>query len=292
VSLDDRSKERRASLWLPTLGIALATPFLVWFAVGDVSFGGPGRLGNFHELGPYTVGPESGYVVGGVAAVVALVAFAVLVLRTREGAVNWWWWAAVVILAGAGSVGAIGWRVATAGVVGANIGGGFALILGPLMIAGLLVLAVWLAYVAGQESARSGKGSGRRHALRWAWLLTVAALLVAPGLYAVEGALFRYERALSKPSDVGPGLISPRQYADVRSGQTQAAVQKTLWPEFSGWDDEYFPRHYPTPTAGLVCDDYLNGEYTIAYRFCFRDGVLVSKASEEHDPSGATDHRK
>lgn len=230
--------------------------------------------------------------VGGVAAVIALVAFGVLVVRTREGVVNGWSWAVVVTLAGAGSVGAVGWRVATAGVGGANIGGGFALILGPLMIAGLLVLGVWLAFVAGRESASSGSGEGRRHALRWAWLLTVAGLLVAPGLYVAEDALFRYERALSKPSDVGPGLISPRQYADVRSGQTQAAVQKRLGPQFSGWDDQYFPRHYPTPIAGLLCDDYLNGEYTIAYRFCFRKGVLVSKASEEHDPSGATDHRE
>ena len=256
----------------------------MWFAIGDVS------TGDYHVFGPYNVGPSSGYYVG-VAAVIALAAIGALVAKARQGALNPWWWGVVVTLVVAGSVGAFGWRVATAGVGGANIGGGFALIVGPVVIAGLLVAAVWFAFVAGQEAGPSGS-TGRRDALRWAWLLTVAALLVAPGLYAVEDALFRYERALSKPSDVGPGLISPRQYADVRSGESHAAVQARFGPEFSGWDDEYFPQHYPTPAPGLLCDDYLNGEYTIAYRFCFRNGVLVSKAREEHDPSGATDHRK
>jgi hypothetical protein len=283
MSKDDPKKGRRQFRLLPIVGIALATPFLVWFAIGDVSFGGPGRVGLFHEFGPYQVGPESGYLVGGLAALVALAALGVLVVDTSRGVVSWWWWAAVVTAAGAGAVGAFGWRVATAGVVGANIGGGFALVVGPVVIAGMLVVAVWFAFVAGNEDASSGRGAGRRHALRWAWVLTVTALLVAPGLYAVEGALFRYERMLNKPSDVGPGLISPRQYADVRSGQTQAAVQKRLGPQFSGWDDQYFPRHYPHPAPGLLCDDYLNGDYTIAYRFCFRRGVLISKASEENE---------
>lgn len=59
MSKDDPVKGRRASQWLPTAGIALATPFLVWFAIGDY-YGGP-----VYRFGPYQVGPEFGYVVGG-----------------------------------------------------------------------------------------------------------------------------------------------------------------------------------------------------------------------------------
>jgi hypothetical protein len=57
-------------LWLPTAGIAFATPFVVWFATGDVS------TNDFYEFGSYDVGPSSVYVVGGVAAVVALMPLA------------------------------------------------------------------------------------------------------------------------------------------------------------------------------------------------------------------------
>ena len=45
VSKDVRVMERRAFRLLPTAGIALATPFLVWFAIGDRSFRGTGGVG-------------------------------------------------------------------------------------------------------------------------------------------------------------------------------------------------------------------------------------------------------
>jgi hypothetical protein len=191
-------------------------------------------------------------------------------------------WAVAVILAGAGSVGASGWRVLTAGVVGANIGGGLVLLWGPLVIAGLLVVAVRFAVTAGQESAPSGRRAGRRQARKWAGLLTRAALLVAPALYAVEYALTQYQYTVPQHDDM-VGLITPRQYADVRPGQTQAAVQKRLGPKLLDLDFKGFPPqavpHFP-PTPGLVCDHYLDNDYTIYYRFCFRRGVLVSKASD------------
>lgn len=161
---------RRASRLLPTAGVALATPILAWFAIGDLSFS---KTAGYHLVGPYQVGPESGYVVGGVAAAVAAAAMGVLVLRTRQGIVDRRSWAVVATLAGAGTLGALGWRSVTAGVVGANIGGGFAALVFPLLIAGLLVGAVWLA------------GGGGRQRLWRTWLLTLAAVLVAPALYTV-----------------------------------------------------------------------------------------------------------
>jgi hypothetical protein len=116
MSEDDPVKGRRAPQWLPTAGIALATPFLVWFAIGE----SPTYAS--YRFGPYEVGPESGYVVGGMAAIVAVAAVAVLVIRTLRGVVGRSW-AVVVPLAMAGALGAAGWRLCTASYSGADIGG-------------------------------------------------------------------------------------------------------------------------------------------------------------------------
>jgi hypothetical protein len=168
---DRTAKERRTSLLLPTAGVALATPFLAWLVIGEVS------TGPAHELGPYHVGPESGFVVGGVAAMIAAAAISVLVIRMRQGVVDWRSWGVVAALAAAGAVGAYGWRVFTGGYSGAPLGVGFVWLLGPPLIAGLLVVAVWLA-----------RSTGRQR-LRRTWVLTLAAVLVAPTLYVFLGAL-------------------------------------------------------------------------------------------------------
>jgi hypothetical protein len=253
MSKDIPPKGRRASLWLATAGIAVGTPFLVWLAIGDLSFRGSGGVGLSHGYGPYQVGPESGFVVGGAAAVVAAVAVAVLVMLTRQGVADRRSCAVVAALAGAGSVGAAGWRVLTAEGGGANIGGGMVLLIGPVLIAGLLVLAVRLA------------GGGGRQSLRRTRLLTVAAALVVPALYAGVFALTLY--------DASAGFITARQYADVRIGQTRSAVHDRLGREGGDLTNIFFQ-----PTApGLLCDFYteINGNH--AFEFCFRAGVLVSK---------------
>lgn len=151
----------------------MATPFLAWFAIGEVS-DGPSR-----ELGPYHVGPESGYAVGGVAAMIAAAAIGVLVIRTRQGVVDWRSWGVVAALAAAGALGAYGWRVLTGSYTGAPLGVAFVWLLDPPLIAGLLVVAVWLA------------GGGGRQRLRRTWVLTLAAVLVAPALYVLLAALLR-----------------------------------------------------------------------------------------------------
>ncbi|HEX7538554.1 MAG TPA: hypothetical protein VF391_16310 [Dermatophilaceae bacterium] len=245
----------RVSLWLPGAGIALSTPFLVWFAIGDLS----SRGGFWHEFGPYDVGPESGYVVGGVAAVVALAASGVLVIRSRQGVVDWRSWAVVAALAGAGSLAAAGWRVLTAGVRGHSPAGFVAGIVVPVLVAGLLVAAVWLA------------GSGGRQPLRRTLSLTVAAVLVAPLLFTVQSVL-----SLRQTRD---GLITARQYAGVRICETRSVLREKLGHEARA-DFNVFP----PVAAGLQCDYYYDGDAAgpaapDAYQFCFRAGVLVSKGS-------------
>lgn len=54
----DELNGRHTSQWLPTAGIALATPFLVWFAIGDYSGGAAGwRLGTSSYGGADIGGP-------------------------------------------------------------------------------------------------------------------------------------------------------------------------------------------------------------------------------------------
>lgn len=252
-------RELRASQWLATAGLAFSTPFLVWFAIGDVSFRGTGGVGHSHGYGPYQVGPESGYVVGGTAAVVAAASVAALVIRTRQGAADKRSWTVVAALSMVGAVAAGGWRVLTAGGVGASIGGGFVLLVAPMLIAGLLSGAV--------EAA----GGGGRWSLRRTRLLMLTAWLVVPAIYAGSFALTTY--------DAAAGYITARQYADVRIGQTRSAVHEKLGREGAA---DFAMLDFPPVVPGLLCDYYVEvdgkpGPLAHAYQFCFREGVLVSK---------------
>jgi hypothetical protein len=257
MSKDDPVKGRRAHQWLPTAGITLATPFLVWFAIGE-----PPTYASY-TFGPYHVGPESGYVVGGAAALIAALSLGVLVIRAQQGVVERRSWAIVATLALAGALGAAGWRVGTSSYSGADIGGPVVLFFDPLLIAGLLVVAVWLA---------GGQGRWR---LRRTLLLTVAAVLVAPAMYATMYALSQY--------DADKGLISDRQYADVRIGETRSAVHEKLGREGS---DDFSVLDFPPEAPGLLCDYYVQRDPGVrrAYQFCFRAGVLVSKDSSVGQP--------
>jgi|GEM_PF-5561163 len=95
------------------------------------------------------------------------------------------------------------------------------------------------------------------------------------------GSVHRRERVVPAPAH----LASARRRAGrhhtppvrgVPAGQTRAAVQKRLGPKLPdvGYSD------FPPPPPGLLCDEYVDSDYIIAYRFCFRRGVLVSKASD------------
>lgn len=168
-------------------------------------------------------------------------------------------WGIAGALAVAGALGAAGWRVGTSSYGGADIGGPVVLFLGPLLIAGLLVTAVWLA------------GGGGRWRLRRTGVLTVAALLVVPAMCAAMYALSQY--------DAAKGLITAKQYVDVRIGQSRAAVHQELGREGT---DDFAMLDFPPVAPGLLCDycvevDEGGAPLSHAYQFCFRAGRLVSK---------------
>jgi uncharacterized membrane protein len=71
------------------------------------------------------------------------------------------WWAMLVPLAAAGFIAGAGWRVMTAGVIGANIGAGFVVFFGGPIVLVLLVWALALAVylLSGADHAKNSPSS-------------------------------------------------------------------------------------------------------------------------------------
>lgn len=116
------------------------TAVVTWWLVGDLSYTGPSSLGPGRDylVQPLNISSGAEQVIGSVAVAVIVGSCAVL-LRPRS-------WprrdprllAVLLPLLLAGVVLGWGWRVLTAGVVGANIGGGLVVFFGsPLVIAAL-----------------------------------------------------------------------------------------------------------------------------------------------------------
>ncbi len=106
---------------------------------------------------PWGIGDGVAAVVGGLALVLAGVGAAVLM----RGAMDRRWWGVLGPLVVVGLMVGVGWRVLTAGVVGANIGAGMLIIFGTPVAAGLLLWAVgrgvWLA-TRGHGGGNGGAG--------------------------------------------------------------------------------------------------------------------------------------
>lgn len=246
MSKDDHVNERRAFRWWPTSGIAFATPVLVWFSIGPQRRWGPNWL-----YGPYNVGPESGFVIAGPAALIAALSLVVLVMRTRRGVVGRSWAVSAPLVA-AGAVGAATWRLATSGYSGADIFGWLVLLLAPIFIVGLLIGAILIA------------GAFERWTRRRIWFLSGAAVLVAPAIFAVMGVLSSY--------DSSRGVATSREYDAVRIGQTRAQVHNIVGRE----DLTRLPNiDFPPSPPGLLCDYYETDKGSA--QFCFRSGTLISK---------------
>lgn len=249
----DQTRRLRAVPTPAAIGLALAAAPLTWWGVGPLGTGWPD-----HDLGPYHVSVGIEVAIGVVALAVAAasgVAIAASVRRPAPRAVGITTTALLVL---AGVVGAAGWRVATAGGTGANIGGGMVQLFGPTVIAGLLAAA------AVTEARR--RRARPLHAAAW----LVLAVLVAPLLYGAELAVHRYEQSV--------GVIGSDEYASVHVGQTHHDVRDRL-----GRPGEVVDWFFAPPPAGSVCDYYdAAGTDSGVYRICYRDGVVVNKQSSDH----------
>jgi hypothetical protein len=125
-------------------GLVTAVPVTTWWAVGDASPHVSGAL--TYDLGPYIMDPLLERTLGLSALAVTLLCLAILARATARHRLVARWWAALTPAVLAGVVAAMAWRAATAGFVGATIGGGvFALIGGGCLATVLLAAAVVVA---------------------------------------------------------------------------------------------------------------------------------------------------
>ncbi len=159
-----------------------------------------------------------------------------------------------------GATAAIGWRICTAGGVGANIGAGFVLLVGPVCAAGLVVGAVLFECAARQVRP---------------WLTTLLAglaLLTAPALWSGAIALSAY--------DQGRGVITAEDFARVQVGDPRDGVRSRL-----GSRGEVVDWFFPAPPEGSTCDYWsgalVNGS-SLQYRVCSAGGrVVVTEVSSD-----------
>jgi hypothetical protein len=114
-------------------------PVVAWWLIGDLSES-PGT--DYFMLRPLTLKLGSERISGALASVVAVVGLA-LVLRARWGRTALSVWDRALLLTLGAEVGAaFVYRVFTAGVRGANIGGGLLLLMGVPVVAFMLALAI------------------------------------------------------------------------------------------------------------------------------------------------------
>ena len=134
------------------LGLVLAVPVATWWLVGDLSTV-PVSAGRDYAFRPWPIGPVAARAAGAGSLVVGAVAVVVLGWAAARPVVDIRWWAVLVPLAVAGFIAGAGWRVLTAGVIGANIGAAFVAVLaGPIV----LVLVVWALAFAAYLLSRTG----------------------------------------------------------------------------------------------------------------------------------------
>jgi hypothetical protein len=146
--------------WAAVAAVALvvAMPVATWWLVGDQTDpdfkrrleanGDPAIRAGYdpdYMVRPFAIAPAIERTVGVVAVVLVLVAVVLLLLASLTGRLHGGWWAVFGPLSLAGAVCGFGWRVMTAAVSGANIGGGLVLMFGVPVAFGLVWMASWAA---------------------------------------------------------------------------------------------------------------------------------------------------
>lgn len=143
--MDPMATDRQASL------STVATPVATWSLVGDLSepVADPDYL-----IRPIVL-PRAAEVVLLVASVAAVcVATAFLVYERRTRRMDRKWVPPIVLLTVAGVVVGYGGRILTAGVTGANIGGGMVILFGGPFVLALVAVAAWSATLPPRTGAR------------------------------------------------------------------------------------------------------------------------------------------
>jgi hypothetical protein len=124
--------------------LVLAVPVLTWWTVGDLSYRGSVDLDYFIQ--PPEIGAAAELAIGITALVLATASVRALAQATRTGDMDQRWWTVLLLLSIAGAGLGAAWRVLTAGGIGANIGAGIIIMIGPPMFIILVVCAALLGW--------------------------------------------------------------------------------------------------------------------------------------------------
>jgi hypothetical protein len=118
-----------------TVLIVLAVPVVTWWLVGDQSTTSSDNA-DYVLRPPFRFSNRVTRAVGAGALVVTVAAAAVLIVASASHSFDPRWWSVVGPLLLLGILLGVGWRVLTAGVIGANIGAGlFTFVAGPVILA-------------------------------------------------------------------------------------------------------------------------------------------------------------
>ena len=123
----------------------VALPIATWWVVGDQSYklGAQERYADLdYAFKPLALSAATERAVGVAALVVVVASVVLLIVHARRGEWDHRWVRPLGAAAAAGVIVGCGWRVMTAGVIGANIGAGLAVLLGGPLVVALLVVAV------------------------------------------------------------------------------------------------------------------------------------------------------
>ena len=121
--------------------LVLSTPVATWWLVGDQSTV-PASAEPDYAIRPWNISPAAAHTAG-LASLLLATAMTVLLARaTALSRLDRRWWAVLTPLLVAGILAGAGWRVMTAGGIGANIGAGlYVMFFGPIF-AGLVTWSV------------------------------------------------------------------------------------------------------------------------------------------------------
>lgn len=137
-------KSNRGTTWpvrLAVTGLVIATPVATWWLVGDQSEVPVDGSDLGYAFGPVALDPVVERLIGIGSVLVIAAAVPLLVRASVRHQFDPRWWAVVAPMVAVGVIVGLGWRVMTAGVVGANIGAGFSIMFGGPLVLGLLLWA-------------------------------------------------------------------------------------------------------------------------------------------------------
>jgi hypothetical protein len=151
----DKAASEHPARWPGVAGVVLVTtmPIATWWLVGDLSTELPDPN---YLIRPLDIGDTAQHMIGVGAVVLVAASGLTLVVAGLRGRVDRRWWPVLVELLLVGALCGAGWRVLTAGVIGANIGAGFVLGLGAPIVVFLVGSAVfdWLSLRAQRRRPR------------------------------------------------------------------------------------------------------------------------------------------